>query len=128
MKYEKYKRIRDSIVTATAILMAFAVVQNSIFTALAAVTFGIVTLYLLRRGLTEVVHDERTILIQSKAASATLAIITVSIAIIGLSLIFVSGRGIGNYEQAGYLLAFQANIIIALRVLLNYYYRQKLGG
>lgn len=128
MKYEKYKRIRDSIVVATAILIAFAVVQNSIFTALVAVTFGIVTLYFIRRGLTEIVHDERTILIQSKAASATLAIITVSIAIIGLSLIFVSGRGIGNYEQVGYLLAFQANIIIALRVLLNYYYRQKLGG
>ena len=128
MKLEKYKRVRDAIIVTIAALMAFAVVQNSILIALAAVTFGIVSLYLLRRGLTEIVYDERTILIRSKAASATLAIITVGMAIIGLSLIFLSGQGIGNYEQIGYLLAFQTNIILALDALLKYYYRNKLGG
>jgi uncharacterized membrane protein len=109
-------------------LMAFAVIQNSIVIALAAVTFGIVTLSLVRRRLIEIEHDERTILIRSKAASATLAIITAGMAIIGLSLIFLNGQGIGNYEQVGYLLAFQANIILALRAMLNYYYRNLLGG
>ena len=128
MKLETYKRIRSAIAVAIASLMAFAVVRNSVFIALAAVTSGIVTLSLLRRGLTEVEHDERTVLIQSKAASATLAIIIVVMTVIGLSLIFLSGQGIGNYEQVGYLLAFQANIILALRALLNYYYRTKLGG
>jgi len=128
VKLEKYKRVRDAIIVTIAALMAFAVVQNSILIALAAVTFGIVSLYLLRRGLTEIVYDERTILIRSKAASATLAIITVGMAIIGLSLIFLSGQGIGNYEQIGYLLAFQTNIILALDALLKYYYRNKLGG
>jgi uncharacterized membrane protein len=128
MKLETYKRIRSAIAVAIATLMAFGVVRNSVFLALAAVTFGIITLYLLRRGLTEVEHDERTVLITSKAASATLAIITVGVAVIGLSLIFLSGQGIGNFEQVGYLLAFQANIILALRALLNYYYRNKLGG
>ena len=128
MKLEKYKRVRDAIIVTIAALMAFAVVQNSILIALAAVTFGIVSLYLLRRGLTEIVYDERTILIRSKAASATLAIITVGMAIIGLSLIFLSGQGIGNYEQIGYHLAFQTNIILALDALLKYYYRNKLGG
>ena len=128
MKLEKYRRIRNAIVVGIAVLMAFGVAQNSVFIALVAVTFGIVTLSLLRRELTEIEHDERTILIRSKAASATLGIITVSMAIMGLSLIFLNGQGIGNYEQAGYLLTFQANIILALRALLNYYYRNKLGG
>jgi uncharacterized membrane protein len=109
-------------------LMAVGVVRNSISIALAAVTFGIITLYLLRRGLTEIEHDERTVLIRSKAASTTLAIVTVGMAVTGLSLVFLSGQGIGNYEQGGYLLAFQANIILALNALLNYYYRNKLGG
>ena len=108
--------------------MAFAVIQNSIFIALAVVTFSIVTLYLLRRRLKDIEHDERTVLIHSKAASATLAIITVGMAVIGLSLIFLSGQGIGNFEQVGYLLAFQANIILALNALSNFYYRNKLGG
>ena len=91
MKLEKYKRIRSGIIVAIATLMACGVVQNSIFIALAAVTFGIITLYLLRRGLAEIVHDERTVLIRSKAATATLAIVTVTMAIVGLSLIFLSG-------------------------------------
>ena len=128
MKLEKYRRVRDAIVVAIAALMAFGVIRNSILIALAAVTFGIVSLSLLRRGLTEIVHDERTILIRSRAASATLAIITVGMAVVGLSLIFLSGQRIGNYEQIGYVLTFQANIILALRALLNYYYRYKLGG
>ncbi|MFH0748373.1 MAG: hypothetical protein V1915_00380 [Candidatus Bathyarchaeota archaeon] len=67
-------------------------------------------------------------LIRSKAASATLTIITVGMAIAGLSLIFLSGQGIGNYEQIGYFLAYQANIILCLNALLSYYYRNKLGG
>jgi uncharacterized membrane protein len=128
MKLEKYKRFRNAIVVAIGVLMAFGVVQNSIFIALAAITFGIVALYLLRQGLTEIEHDERTVLIRSKAASATLAIITVGMAVVGLSLIFLRGQGIENYEQIGYILAFQANIILALRAMLDYYYRNKLGG
>jgi uncharacterized membrane protein len=128
MKLEKYRRGRNAIVITIAVLMAFGVAQNSVFIALAAVTVGILTLSLLRRRLTEVEHDERTVLISSKAASATLAIITTGMAIIGLSLIFLSGLGIGNYELSGYLLAFQSNIILALRAVLTYYYQNKLGG
>ena len=109
-------------------LMAVAVIQNSIVIALTAITFGIVTLSLTRRNLKEIEHDKRSILIHSKAASTTLALITVGMAIIGLSLMFLSGQGIGNYEQIGYLLAFQANIILVIRSLLNYYYRNMLGG
>jgi uncharacterized membrane protein len=128
MKLGKYRRIRAAMIVAIAMLTAFGVIQNSIFIALAGVTCGIIALYLLRRGLTAIVHDERTILVRSKAASMTLAVITVGMAVIGLSLIFLSGQGIGNYEQAGYLLAFQANIVLATNAVMSYYYQHKLGG
>ena len=62
MRLEKYKRIRSAIVVAIAVLMAFGVVQNSIFIALAAVTFGIITLSFLRRGLTEIEHMNELLL------------------------------------------------------------------
>jgi uncharacterized membrane protein len=128
MELNQYKRIRSAITVAIAALTAYGAIQNNIFIVVVAVTLGIVVLHVLRRDLTEIEHDERTVLIRSKAASMTLAIITVAMAIIGLSLIFLSGQGIGNYEQAGYLLAYQANIVLALNALLNYYYRNKLGG
>jgi len=128
MRFEQYKRIRSAITAAIGIVIAIAVIQNRIFLAFVAVTLGIVAMYLLRRGLTEIEQDERAILIRSKAASTTLVMTTVAMAIVGLSLVFLSGQWIGNYEQIGYLLAFQANIILALNALLNYYYRNKLGG
>ena len=128
MRLETYNKIRSAIVFAIAILTAYGVLQNNIFIVVVAVTSGIVALYISRRGLTEIVHDERTILIRSKAASATVAITTVAMAIVGLSLVFLSGQGIGNYEQIGYLLAYQASIILCLNALLSYYYRNKLGG
>lgn len=128
MKSDTYQKIRTATVFSIAILVAYGAIQNSIFIVVGAVTLGIVTLYISRRSLSEVVHDERTILIRNKAASATLAIITVGMAIIGLSLIFLSEQGVGNYEQIGYLLAYQANIILCLNALLGYYYRNKLGG
>ena len=128
MRLKTYNRIRTVIVFATAMVMAYGVIQNSIFIAVVAVTSGIIALFISRRGLTEIVHDERTILISSKAASATVAITTVAMAIVGLSLVFLNGQGIGNYEQIGYLLAYQATIILCLDALLSYYYRNKLGG
>ena len=128
MRLESYKKIRSAIAFSIALLTAYGAIQNNIFIVVLAVTSGIVALYLSRRGLTEIAHDERTILIRSKAASTTLAIITVGMAIVGLSMIFLSGQGIGNFEQTGYLLAYEANIILCLNALLSYYYRNKLGG
>jgi uncharacterized membrane protein len=128
MKLKEYKRIMTVIVFAIGVLIAYSVTQNSTFLAVVAVTFGIVFLHVLRRGLTEVEHDERTVIIRNRAASVTLAIITVSMAIIGLSLVFLSGQGTGEYEQIGYLLVYQANFILILNALLSYYYRNKLGG
>ena len=127
MKLESYKRIRSAITAFIAALVGIGVVRNSIIIALVAVTLGIIALYLLRRGLTEIEYDERTVIIHSKAASTTLAVVTVSMAIIGLSLVFLSRQWIGDYEQVGYILAYQANIILALNAVLNYYYRNKMG-
>jgi len=106
----------------------YGVLQNNVLIVVAAVTLGIVALYISGRSLTEIVHDERTILIRSKAASATVAITTVVMAILGLSLILLDGQGIGNYEQIGYLLAYQATLILCLNALLSFYYRNRLGG
>jgi len=128
MKLATYTKLRAVIVVAIAVLMAVGVARNSVFVALGAVTAGVVGLSLLRRGLTEVDRDERTVLIHSKAASMTLAFTTVGVAFAGLSLIVLSGHGVGDYEQAGYLLAFLATGIQALNAVLIYYYRGALGG
>lgn len=128
MNLKEYRRIMTVTLFAMMVIIAYSLIQNSILIALLAVTCGIIFLFLLRKGLTEVAHDERTATIQNKAASATIAIVTVSMAVVGLSLIFLNWEGIGNYEQTGYLLAYLASFILILNTLLSYYYRKKLGG
>ena len=128
MRLDQYRKVKSATACVVAMLMAYAVISNNIPTALAAVTLCMLSLYIARRHLTEVDHDERSILVCSKAASTTLAITTVGMAIIGLSLALLGRQGIGDYEQRGYLLAYQANIILALNALLNYHYNRKLGG
>ena len=125
---QAYRRIRSVMLCAIVALVAYGVFQNSVFIALVAVTLGMVALHVIRRGLTEVERDERTMLIRSKAAFTALAFTTVAMAIIGLSLVILSGQGIGDYEQVGYLLAYQANAILALYALLYFYFRNRLGG
>ncbi|MGA2574094.1 MAG: DUF2178 domain-containing protein [Candidatus Methanomethylicaceae archaeon] len=128
MNLKEYRRIQALTIFAMMLLVAYGVIQSDIFIGLIAVALGVIFLFYLGKSLTEVVHDERTVIIQNRAASATIAIITVSMTVIGLSLILLNWEGIGNYEQIGYLLAFQASFILILNTLLSYYYRKKLGG
>jgi uncharacterized membrane protein len=128
MNLKEYRRILALTIFAMMLLVAYGVIQSDIFIGFIAVALGVIFLFYLGKSLTEVVHDERTVIIQNRAASATIAIITVSMTVIGLSLILLNWEGIGNYEQIGYLLAFQASFILILNTLLSYHYRKKLGG
>ncbi len=128
MNLEQYKRTRSAIAAAIGIAAAYSIVLNSILTLTIAVAVGMVAMYILGRGLTEVERDERTTLIRSKAASATLAVTTVAMAVTGISLAILGRQGIGGYEEIGYLLAYQACAILILNSLLNYYYAKRMGG
>ena len=110
------------------VVVAYAVLQNSIFIAITGATIGMIVLLVTRRSVVKVTHDERTAMIQSKAASATLAVTTIGLAIVGLLMVFLGRQGIGEFEETGYVLAILANIILVLNALLSYYYRNKLGG
>ena len=128
MKHKEYRRIMTITLLAIVAIVAYGVIQNSLFIAFLAITLGIVFLFLLRRSLTEIEHDERTVIIQNKAASVTIAIVTVAMTVIGLSLVFLNWGGTEGYEETGYLLAFLACFILILNTVLSYYYRKKLGG
>jgi uncharacterized membrane protein len=128
MELETYKRVRSAITALTGVVVAYAVLQNSIFIAIAGITIGMVALLVTRRSVAEVTHDERSATIQNKAASATLAVTTVGLAIVGLSMVFLGRQGFGDFEGTGYVLAILANVVLGLNALLRYYYARLLGG
>jgi uncharacterized membrane protein len=127
MKLETYKKTRSIITVLIGAVIAYSVLQNSIFTAVAGVTIGLMAMLILRRSVAEVTHDERSAMIQNKAASATLTITTVGLAIAGLAMVFLGRQGLGDFEGIGYVLAIIANFVLGLNVLMNYYYSRRLG-
>jgi putative transcriptional regulator len=128
VELETYKKARSVITVLIGAVIAYSVLQNSIFTAIVGVTIGLMALLVLRRSVAAVTHDERSAMIQNKAASATLAITTVGLAIVGLSMVFIGRQGLGDFEGTGYILAIIANFVLGLNVLMNYYYSRRLGG
>ena len=128
MELETYKKVKSAVAALIGIVVAYGVLQNNISIAIAGVTIGMILLLITGRSIKEVTRDERSIIIQNKAASATLSVTIVGLAIVGLSMVFLGRQGIGNLEETGYLLAILANFILLLNAALNYYYRNKLGG
>ncbi len=128
MELETYKRVRSAITALIGVVIAYAVLQNSIFIAVAGFTIGMVALLISRSSVAEVTHDERTAQIQNRAASVTIAITTVGLAVVGLSMVLLGRQGIGDFEETGYVLAILANIELGLNALLRYYYAGRLGG
>ena len=128
MNAEQYNRVRAAVAAAIGIVAAVSVVNNSFTLLLAAVTLGMVVLYAAKQRVSEVQVDERTSLIRQKAAATTLGITTVLMAAAGILLIFASRQGLVDLEQLGYTLAFQANIMLGINALLNWHYRNQMGG
>src|SRR4030042_268598 len=128
MNTEQYNRVKAAVAAAVGIVAAVSVVNNSFTLLLVTVTLGMVALYAARQRVSEVQVDERTSLIRQKAAATTLGITTVLMAAAGILLIFASRQGLAEFEQIGYMLAFQANIILGVNALLAWPYRNPLGG
>ena len=128
MNLESYRLIQKAVAAAIGIIVAVGVARNNILLPIVTITVGMLILYLARRGLQETSHDERTILIQQKAAQTTLSITIVATAFIGLGLILLSGQGFFNYEQEGYQLAFLSLFIMSVKAFFDWYYKNRLGG
>jgi uncharacterized membrane protein len=128
MELDTYRRARSVITVLIGAVITYSVLQNSIFIAVAGVTIGLMATLILRSSVTELMHDERSAMIQNKAASATLAITTVGLAVVGLSMVFLGRQDLGDFEGTGYVLAFIANFVLGLNVLVSYYYSGRLGG
>lgn len=128
MNAEQYNRVKAAVAVAVGIVAAVSAVNNSFNLLLAAVTLGMMVLYAGKQRVTEIRVDERTSLVRQKAAATTMGVTTVLMAAAGILLVFASRQGLADFEQLGYALAFQANIIMGVNAFLNWHYRNQMGG
>jgi uncharacterized membrane protein len=87
-----------------------------------------VIIYFAKTQLTEVIHDERTSIVQQKAASATFALIAFGTSIIGIAIVIASNLGYDAPTPYGYFLSYLSLFIMAINNLFVWYYQQQLGG
>jgi uncharacterized membrane protein len=123
-----YNRIRAGVAAGVGIVMAFSALRNSWALGMGTVILALVILYTARRQVDAILFDERTIVIREKAANATLNLVTVAFAVIGLGLIETSFWGYIANRDYGYLFAYIALIIMGVNGFFNWYYNDKLGG
>jgi uncharacterized membrane protein len=128
MKLESYRLILRTVTAAIGIVVAVGVALNSFLLPLAGVTVGMLLLYAARRTVQETSHDERTVLIQQKAAQATLSMTILATAFIGLGLMVLSRQGLLSYEQQGYQLAILSLFIMSAKAFFDWYFKNRLGG
>ena len=128
MEKETYNRIRAAVAVAVGLVMAFSVLRNSWALASGTVILAMVILYTAKKQVDVVLYDERTVIIREKAANATLNLVTVAFAAIGLGLIETSFWGYTANREYGYLLTNIAFIIMGINAFFNWYYNDKLGG
>jgi uncharacterized membrane protein len=125
---EQYKQIKSIIAAGIGLIVAYGAVRHSWLLPAVAILGGGIALYMSRKQVSEVLHDERTAIIQQKASSRTLGYVTALTAIIGIVLVELSYRGFTEYRLVGYAFSYQAFIILGVQGLFTWYYKRQLGG
>ena len=128
MDKETYNRIRAVVATLLGITVAVSIIRNTWALALGGVLLGMVVLITAKKKVDDVLYDERTKIIREKAASATLGLVTVLLAVVGIGLLETSFWGYTANRELGYMMAFLANIILGVNAFFNWYYDNQLGG
>jgi uncharacterized membrane protein len=127
MDKERYNLLKKVVVVAIGIVVSFGAVRHSWGLPMVTVLLGIVVLITMRRQVTDVLHDERTVAIRAKAASRTLGYVTALTGFLGIALVELSYRGFTEYRSVGYAFAYQANAILVIYALFVWYYGRQMG-
>jgi uncharacterized membrane protein len=128
MDKETYNRVKAAVAVGVGIVMAISVLRNSWALAMGIVALAMVILYTAKKRVDIILYDERTKTVREKAANATLGIVTIMFATLGLALIETSYWGYTVNRSYGYLFAYLALIIMAINSFFNWYYNNRLGG
>jgi uncharacterized membrane protein len=128
MDKETYNRIRTAIAGLVGLIMAISILRQTWALALGGVLLSMVILYVSKQRVTVPLYDERTKIVREKAATTTLSLITVLLAVVGIGLVEVSYWRYPAYRDIGYMMAFLANIILGVNAFFAWYYDKQLGG
>jgi uncharacterized membrane protein len=128
MRYRTYRLWKALVVIAVAVLVGWAVPTGNAFVPIPVAIAGMAVLFIIRRGVREVVVDERTYNIANQASRLAFQIVTLMMVLIGVTLVSL---GYGEYpevELVGFALIYSACGFLLVYFLSYVYFSRKLGG
>ncbi len=125
MSGKTLRRWTAIIAVVLAAVVAGSIIANNFIIPLAAVVVAMVLIYVLKRRVTEVTKDERTVLLYQKAATATISICVPIMALVGIILFALRERLSSEMAAAGYVLAYVACFLLLVHSALYSFYARK---
>jgi len=128
MDKETYNRIKAATAVGIGIITAISAIKNTWALATGGIILAMIVLIVAKRQVGEILYDERTKIVREKSANATISVVTVGFAAVGLGLIETSFWGYEANMELGYIFAYIALLIMMINGIFNWYYNNQLGG
>ncbi len=127
MSYKKFKLWR-TIIIIVAILVGWSVANNNALIPVPAVIAGTVIVLLLRRGMKEVIVDERVFSVADKAAMLVFRTFVIIAGLTAATMLALNHERYPDLEQAGFTLAYSVCALLLFYYIAYVYFNRKYGG
>ena len=127
MNKKTYKQVQSGVVAFIGLVMAVSVVLSRYEIGMIGVILGMLVLYTAGKQLDEVIRDERSAMIQQKASTMTLSIVTIGFTLGGIVVEELSYRGFDYMRGYGSFMTYLAMGIMTINVFFSWHYGRQLG-
>ena len=128
MSYKQFKLWRTIVVIIVAILVGWSVANNNALIPVPAVIAGIVIVLLLKKGMKEIIVDERIFSLADKAAMFVFRSFVILAGMAAATMLALNQERYPDLEQAGFTLAYSVCAMLVIYWIAYFYYNRKFGG
>jgi uncharacterized membrane protein len=128
MSFKQFTIIRVFVIVIMAGLIGWAVANGNALIPIPIAIAAFVILLLFRRGVREVVVDERVYSIAEKASLITFRIFGIAAAVIGATLVALGQGAVPALEPVGFTLTYSVCGLVVIYYIAYIHYNRKYSG
>jgi uncharacterized membrane protein len=128
MSYKTLKLLRLFVVVILGVLVAWSAAKGKAWIPVPAVIGGIMILFLSRRGLKEIIVDERTYSVAHQASRLAFVVFGVGAVTIGATLLALGQGSHPELKPIGFTLAYSVCGLVLIYYIAYIYYNKKYSG
>jgi uncharacterized membrane protein len=128
MTYQTSRLLRAFVVIIVAVLVGWSVYAGNPWIPVPAVVVGAVIIALFKRGVKEIVTDERIYSVADKAGVLTFRVFAMLGAVTGTTLLAISRDSNPDFEQAGFALTYSVCAMLIIYLISFTVYNRMHGG